>query len=327
MLKFINWGTRFYLLVLCVGLTFGVSAQKANKVRTIQSALSKNHERLGKSSVFIVPPQGFSSISGLNGMMKESDNASIIVLELPGDWETTSRMFGAQAMREKNIAVRHEEEIIYNGYPGYYVEAEQPSANGTYTKMVLSFGVDSLTIIVNVSLPSSQKDSLRQVLKNVLFTTVYRKFDPSPFTAAANYEIDITGSPLVLAKSASNSLVYTTDGKIPTENSEKTALLTTRSEGKLEFRDKKMFATERIKQLPGITAIEIESIQETFVNGLTAVEITAYGEDRYSKEKILVYQLMAFADYTYYMVIGTTSAQFDKNKAMFQQIAKTLRLK
>lgn len=306
---------------------FYLVAQKTVNVRKVNSALSKDHERLGNSSVFIVPPPGFASIKGLNGIMKESVNASIIVLELTGQFESTARLFGAQAMREKNITVKHEEEIQFNGYPGFYVEAEQPSANGKYAKMVLAFGVDSTTLIINASLPAHQMDSTGQALKKAMFTAVYRKFNASPFSNAANYDIDVTGSPFILAKSASNSLVYTTDGKMPTENPEKTALLTTKSEGKLEFRDKKTFATDRIKQLPGIVAIQIDSIAEVTVNGLPAVEIIAYGEDRYTKEKKMIYQLMAFVDFTYYMVLGTTSGQFDQNLLMFQKIAKTLRLK
>ncbi|MBL0080930.1 MAG: hypothetical protein IPP37_00040 [Saprospiraceae bacterium] len=151
--------------------------------------------------------------------------------------------------------------------------------------MVLAFGVDSTTLIINASLPALHMDSTGQALKKAMFTAVYRKFNASPFSNAANYDIDVTGSPFILAKSASNSLVYTTDGKMPTENPEKTALLTTKSEGKLEFRDKKTFATDRIKQLPGIVAIQIDSIAEVTVNGLPAVEIIAYGEDRYTKEK------------------------------------------
>ncbi|MBL0080929.1 MAG: hypothetical protein IPP37_00035 [Saprospiraceae bacterium] len=72
-------------------------------MRNVQSALSKDHERLGNSSVFIVPPPGFASIKGLNGIMKESVNASIIVLELTGQFESTARLFGAQAMRKKTL--------------------------------------------------------------------------------------------------------------------------------------------------------------------------------------------------------------------------------
>ncbi|MBL0084627.1 MAG: hypothetical protein IPP37_20310 [Saprospiraceae bacterium] len=128
---------------------------KGSQGEKVQSALSKDHERLGNSSVFIVPPPGFASIKGLNGIMKESVNASIIALELTGQFESTARLFGAQAMREKNITVKHEEEILFNGYPGFYVEAEQPSANGKYAKMVLAFGVDSTTLIINAQFACS----------------------------------------------------------------------------------------------------------------------------------------------------------------------------
>ncbi|MFN8318843.1 MAG: hypothetical protein U0V54_05410 [Saprospiraceae bacterium] len=303
------------------------SAQLKDKVRNIQNGLSKDHVRLGNGSVLIVPPENFTSVSGLNGLMQESSNTSIIALELNGSLESTSRMFGAKAMREKNINVLKEEELYINGNLGYYIEAEQATPTAVYTKYMLSFGVDSITIILNASMPKTKTDSIGAAIKKSIFSVIYRKFVPNTSQPVANYEIDVTNSPFQLARSASNSQVYTTDGKMPTENPDKTALLATRSEGRLEFRNKVEFATDRLKQLPAIVNLSIQSTEEKEVNGQPAVEIVAYGEDRYTHEKKLIYQLMSFAEFTYYLVIGTCSGNFDTNLELFRKVALTLRLK
>ena len=301
-------------------------AQQKNKVREIKNALSKDHVRLGNSSVLMIAPENFASVKGLNGIMDESSNTSMIVLEIPGTLESTARMFGANAMREKNINVQLEEELFVNDYPGYYVEAEQTTPTAVYKKYMLSFGVDSVTVILNASFPKSKEDSIGALVKKSMFSVVYRQFIAGANAAIANYDLDLAGSPFKLARSASNSQVFTTDGKMPTENPDKTALLASRSEGRLEFRNKIEFANDRLKQLPGIINLKIENTEEKTVNGLSAVELIAYAEDRYTKERKLIYQLMFFKDYTYYLVIGTCSGNFESNLEQFKKVAHTLHL-
>lgn len=322
---------RLFTVLAILGLTSflpgnSLFAQLKSKVKEIKNALSKDHERLGNSSVLLVAPENFASVKGLNGIMQESSNTSIIVLEIPGSLESTSRMFGANAMREKNINVRVEEELMINDYPGYYIEAEQATPTSVYKKYMLSFGVDSVTVILNASFPKSKEDSIGALIKKSIFSVVYRKFVGGTSTGVANYDLDLSGSPFKLARSASNSQVFTTDGKMPTENPDKTALLSSRSEGRLEFRNKIEFANDRLKQLPGIINLKIEHTEEKTVNGLSAVELVAYAEDRYTKEKKLIYQLMFFKDYTYYLVIGTCSGNFEPNLEQFKKVAHTLHL-
>ena len=90
---------------------------------------------------------------------------------------------------------------------------------------MLSFGVDSITIILNASMPKTKQTASGLQLKVDLFCDLPQICSQYPHNRFANYEIDVTNGPFQLARSASNSQVYTTDGKMPTENPDKTALL------------------------------------------------------------------------------------------------------
>ena len=157
-----------------------------------------------------------------------------------------------------------EEELYINGNLGYYIEAEQATPTG----LLFTPNTCSLLVLTHYHHPQCQHaqnktDSIGAAIKSrSFFCMIYRKFVPNTSQPIANYEIDVTNSPFQLARSASNSQVYTTDGKMPTENPDKTALLATRSEGRLEFRNKVEFATDRLKQLPAIVNLSIQSTEE-----------------------------------------------------------------
>ena len=86
-------------------------------------------------------------------------------------------------------------------------EGEQFAQGIMFTTYILVFGSEEFTVLINAMFPKEfETEKVVDPLENL------------------SYEIDISGTKLQYGNSISNSLVYTVDGKLPTESNDKTTL-------------------------------------------------------------------------------------------------------
>ena len=122
----------------------------------------------------------------------------------------------------------------------------------------------------------------------------------------------------------SGSLLYSTDGKIPTE---KPTLIVGNSISKVSSQNQKQYAEERLKKLPRGEFNVIKEINNITIDNLKGYEIIADGKTKDDNSE-LVYQVMLFNDKgDYYIIVGIAKEEFQKNLDTFKKIAKTFKRK
>ena len=145
--------------------------------------------------------------------------------------------------------------------------------------------------------------------------------------AAVPFTVNTEDTKLKFAKSISGTLLYTVDGKVPTDSHDKTSFIVGLSLANLETVDKKLTAISRMKRRPYTDLIINEnSVNEVEIDGISGYEIIGEGVDK-SDAKELVYQVMLFTDNGYYIILGAAKDNFEQNLELFKKVARTLRRK
>jgi hypothetical protein len=136
---------------------------------------------------------------------------------------------------------------------------------------------------------------------------------------SAKFSIDIEGTDYKFVKSLAGSLMYSEDGKIP---SNKGLIIIANSLGNSAPADQKQYSIDRLKSLPNADKAKIKIMERITIANLDGYEIIAEGND-----KQLLYQVMLFTTDQYYLFVGEVSDNQEKNLKVFQKVARTFKVK
>lgn len=298
---------RFLLSFLFVGqLVFG-QTEKLIKVAGTKCSL--------------IPPAGFVAATTFSGFQNAEKGASIMINELPTPYQSLVEGFTAEALASRGMKLIKKETIDFNGSKATLINLTQPANGTTYLKQMLVFGDKQGTVLVNGIYPEASKEIEGQI-KEALLSTVYNSLQNDNPLEAATFTIDIKDTDFKLIKYVSGSLLYSTDGKIPTE---KPTIIVGNSIAKVSTQNQKTFAEERLKKLPRGELSVIKGVQAITIDNLKGFEIVANGKTKDDKPQ-LTYQVMLFTDQgDYYIIVGQSQEDFDKYLESFKKIAKTFK--
>ena len=271
----------------------------------------------------LIPPSGFIAATAFSGFQNAETGASIMINELPAPYQSLVDGFTAEALKSRGMALVKKQTIDFNGSKATLLNLTQ-SANGTtYIKQMLVFGDTKGTVLVNGIYPEASKEIEAQI-KDALLSTVYNISQNDNPLEAATFIIDVKDTDFKLIKYMSGSLLYSTDGKMPTE---KPTLIVGNSIAKISSQNQKKYAEERLKKLPRGELNIIKEIKGINIDNLKGFEIVASGKTKDDKAE-LVYQVMLFNENgDYYIIVGQTKEEFDKYLESFKKIAKTFKRK
>jgi hypothetical protein len=188
---------------------------------------------------------------------------------------------------------------------------------------MLIFGDVKGTVLVNGIYPEASK-SVEGRVSDALLSTLYNPSQNDDPLDAAPFAINVEGTQYKVAKFMGGSLIYSIDGKIPTD---KPTLIVGRSIAKVSAPNQKQYAKERLKKLPKGAFNIIKEIKETVIDGLNGYEIVAEGKAANGQPE-LIYQVMLFNDEgDYYIIIGQAKENMESNLEIYKKIAKTFKRK
>lgn len=305
-----------FLFLICLA-TFGQ--------KIIDNKLTKEYHNIKGTKISLIPPKGFTDGLNFLGLQQTETGSSIMILDIPGPYSETSAGINKENLLSKGVEPTKIEKLIINGLPAIFVTGTQKAYGNIYTKYILVFGTDRETILINGVHPENLKTGDHEIKKAML--TVFYEADKkiNPFDIL-DYTLDVSKTKLKFGKSMSNSLIFSIDGQVPTDSTDKTNLIVAKSFSPINTDDIKLFCINRLKQTP----IEIENIEytnEITIDGVSGYEIYAKGKSTISGETENIYQVILFSDKFYYILVGTTNDETDKSIAEIKKAVKTFKRK
>jgi len=286
-------------------------------------AQTAKHVRVPGTRCTLIPPAGFEPATNFGGFMNANTGASIMISEMPVPYQQTAAGFTAEALGSRGMNMLSKETVPYNNASATLVKVSQQANGSTYLKQILIFGDEKTTVLINGIYPEAARN-LEGPIRNALFSTVYNAAQIADGAEAAPFSVNAEGTDIQLARYMSGSLLYSTDGKIPTE---KPTLIITGSLGRVDPANRKQFAQDRLKKLPRGGQSVINEVHEISVDGMNGYALLADGKAADGANE-LVYQAMLFSnDGYYYLLVGHANEQQEKSRAAFVRITNTFRRK
>jgi hypothetical protein len=302
-----------------ISLTFG--QKEINNTRT------DNHKQIAGTKFFLIPPTGFINATSFQGFQQINSGASLLVMEIPGPFSESTKGFNEQRLKTQGVILRKMEDIKVNGNQGLFLTTEQFAYGTNFSKYILVFGDSKATYMVNGTFPKEVTE-LDKDVRESMFSVVYESGLTVDPLSTVSFMVDTENTKLKFAKSMTSTLLFTVDGKAPTESSDKTTFIVGLSLANVQTIDKKLTAITRIKRMP-YTDLKLDEnkINGIDIDGISGYEIVGEGLDKANGTKELIYQVMLFTDNGYYILVGTTKNDFEVNLNLFKEVAKTFKRK
>lgn len=310
------------IFLITVGILFLSIAFGQDK---IENKLTNEHLNVSGTKVSLIPPKGFIKASNFLGLQQIESGSSIMILDVPGPFTETSKGLTKEGFLSKGIETKEIQNITLNNLPAILVTGEQNAYGNAYIKYVLAFGTEKETILINGACPKNL-EQIGALIKTSILSAFYdadKKINPFE---TVDFELDVSGSTLRFAKNMSNSLIFTIDGEFPTKSIDKITLIATKSFTEIDIKDKKLFALNRLKQMP-IDLEKVETTLEITIDGVSGYEVMASAKDKKTGDPEKIYQVILFSDKLYYLLVGSTNDRTQKGINELKQVVKTFKRK
>lgn len=302
------------VLIFFLLLSVFVHAQKDNSIQ-----VPGTHCKM-------IPPENFDAATSFSGFQQPSSGSSIMISELPTNYMELVNSFNKDALLKAGMILTNSDTIQHAGKPAYVYEITQNVNNEVYNKYILIFGNAKQTIMVNGIYPAKEKTIGESIIKSVNSIEYDEKISENGLDAV-KFSVDPTGTSLLFSGYLSGALMYSTDGKMPTNNPDKTVFTAGSSVGNVNITDTKEFTISRLNSLPYGENNVIKSVEPVIINNLKGYEIVAEGIDGDKKAQLIYFTMLYPDNNSYYILVGMSGANFESNLKDFRKMAQTFYVK
>ncbi len=305
-------------LVIAAAAAPALCADAPEVINNKKTVLHKNFFDI---PVAIAPKMGykFEEIDG--GVVDKQHKVSLEGTLLHMPYSRLIDEIAGDALKKGNMEVKSRYSFIWNGSRAELMKIFAGGRGGTIGKWVLIVdrGADKCWMISG-SYNSKDMRSAQFVLD--MIRSAWWENGAEEGTGWPLYgSIDTKETPFRLAGFRQDALIYTKDGRIPTQAADQALFVVSSAAREYIAPEKRAeFALGEIKNVERGAALEIISQTEETIGGVPALVITAKTKD---EARALIYQTALFHGQRVTMLVGIACGETDANLAWFQKLAAT----
>lgn len=318
--------TLLALFLLCVAPAF--AAAQEDTIKTVLTEKTQVHRKIFDIPVYVVLPQGRHFIKTPGGAAENSARITLegSVLAIP--FSALRLEFSEEKLKERGLDLKSKSEFLWNGTPAMLLKMFQ-HLDGDHVKgqWVLLVDRKDHTWMIGGAYDAKDQDRSAEVLQILQTAWWDEEGALQPFSGAmiANGAIATEGTPFRAAGLSQGALVYSKDGKMPTDSEDGALFVLSRINNTYTPLEKQNeFAKEKCSSISLGSDLEIISEREVRVDRMPGREIVARTED---EQDALVYQMVLFAPGTCHVLVGIAYDNHDENLGYFRKLAESYQLK
>lgn len=279
------------------------------------------------SKVSIIPPVNFVPSKTFSGFHEESSGSSILVMEMPGSFTEIAKGMTKEKMLTRGMTLLQKETLKFKGYDAVLLKVEQLQQGIEFLKWILVFGNNQQTVMINGIFPKEYNKTKSEIIKKSVLTANFNSTKIVNKAQGLKFSVNVSNTKFKQADVLmGSSILYTPDGKVPTQSQDKSLFVVASSIGEVDVPDKKAFSLKKMKQNSPNIEIKDEDIKPISIDNLNGYEISGYSTNP-KGEKEISYQVMLFSEKQYFILVGLSNNNFDSNLNLFKTISKTFKRK
>ena len=302
------------LLILFVSINFFVHAQVDSLFQVPGTHCS------------MVPPKGFDKAETFSGFQQPTTGSSIMITELPTNYMVIVNSFTADALAKAGLSLMSSDTISFNGFTAYNYFIKQKANGVTFNKQVFIFGTEQQTVMVNGMYPEKET-AVGEIILSSMKSVRYNETTAENGKDAVKFALDPSGTSMIYSGYVSGALMYSQDGKMPTQSPDGAVFTVGSYFSNVTIEDTKTYTDSRIKSFPYGENTVIKTITPVTIYNINGYEIVAEGRDKENQQQ-LIYFVMLYPDNdSYYIMLGMTNAKYENYLSDFRKLAQTFTLK
>ncbi|HRF75479.1 MAG TPA: hypothetical protein PLJ00_11505 [Chitinophagales bacterium] len=302
------------LLILFVSINFFVHAQVDSLFQVPGTHCS------------MVPPKGFDKAETFSGFQQPTTGSSIMITELPTNYMVIVNSFTADALAKAGLILINSDTIIFNEITAFTYLIKQKANEVIFNKQVFIFGNDKQAVMVNGMYPENET-AVGDIILSSMKSVRYNETTAENGKEAVKFALDPTGTSMIYSGYVSGALMYSQDGKMPTQGSDNAVFTVGSSFASVTIGDTKAYTQSRLKSLPYAEETVIKTINPITINNISGYEIVAEGKDREKKPQLIYFVMLYPDNESFYIMVGMTSAKYEDYLSDFRKIAQSFTLK
>jgi len=271
-------------------------------------------------------PSGFTAADKFTGFQNRSNNASIVVSEIPGPFDKVTAGFDAEHLKTKGMTLISKQVQEVGGYPGVVLQVTQDSFGTKWRKWLVAFG-DTETVLLTATWPESLTGTLQASMKEALLAAKWDRSQEVDPEAGLTYSIT-PSPPFKFTKRLQNMLLFTPSGDIEMRAQGNPMFIVGPSIAEQDIPDHSGFARKRLEHMADLQNFDITSEQPVTISGLSGVEILGSATDTRTGLPKSVYQTILFGNRVYYLMQGMVDKDLSEGfEDAFKSTARRFNLK
>ncbi|MDR2836850.1 MAG: hypothetical protein LBV69_11805 [Bacteroidales bacterium] len=287
-----------------------------------------NYTEIAGTNLKLLIPDGFVSSNTFLGYSDEMSGCKILFTELSG--EVYKNFFGLDKGKLFEAGVLSNKQTFYliNDFDALFVDGIQASEYGNYYKYILMIGNISYTYVITASIPQFQDEKTREKIKNCLLSVIFNPKEKYDDSKNFDFTIDTLGTNFLRTQSVSNSFVFTEDGILPSNSTDKTTLIVNKLPFNNKLDEKNVIKlTQELFDKFKLTYFEQPQIKNISINNMQAYQIYGIGMNETTFQKVLFFLTLICNENNYYAITANTIGNFDNNLVKFKKIVESFRIK
>lgn len=281
-----------------------------------------NYIAIPGTRISLFAPKCFVQAIKFAGLKEVKSGATIMVAEMDKPLKVIEKGFSNEGFASQGMELINSSVVYIEDEKALLYQASKKSGDILFSKWILIFGDDTSSVMISATFPDDFDSEVSTQIENCLLSARFNSSTKISAEAALGFKIETDETPFKFAKAYPGTLIYTFDGLFPTHNKESVSFKIGSSLGKVEIDNPRAYALERLHSLP-YTFKDEPQIMDSKIDDLSGYETIAFGLDKETGLRILIYQVFLFSHSSYFIMQGFATSNYESNLSLFIDIAST----